>query len=84
MEMNKKGIKKSEGFFSLNALLSQKKGFEEQGTEFNVKMIVAIIFFIVVVALVAALLWWKLSPQQAAGPASSFGTYIWDILGGGK
>jgi hypothetical protein len=61
-----------------------KKGFEEQGTEFNVKTIATIIFFIVVLALVAALLWWRLSPQQSAGASTSFGKYVWDILGGGK
>lgn len=61
-----------------------KKGFEEEGTKFNMAMVVGIIFFITALVVAALLLWPKLAPQKSAEASVSFGTYVWDMLMGGK
>lgn len=83
--MNKKSLgERLEGFFSLKALLSQRKGFEEEGMQFNVKQIGIIILFLVVLGVVMVLLFPKLTAQKSSEAATGFGKYIWDILMGGK
>jgi hypothetical protein len=60
-----------------------KKGFEESGIKFNIKNVSLIILFIVVLAVMMVLLWPRLSAQQHAEASTSFGKYIWDLLGAG-
>jgi hypothetical protein len=63
--------------------MMNKKGFQEEGMKFNVKMVSIIIFFIVVLAIVMIIVFPKLTAQQSADTSTSFGKYIWDILTGG-
>jgi len=83
--MNKKGlVHKIKRFFSLKALLSQRKGFEEEGMHFNINQIVLVILFLVVLAVVMILIFPKLTAQKSSEASTNFGKYLWDLLVGGK
>lgn len=64
--------------------MMNKKGFEEEGMQFNVKQIGIIILFLVVLGVVMVLLFPKLTAQKSSEATTSFGKYIWDILMGGR
>jgi competence protein ComGC len=60
-----------------------KKGFEEEGTKFNLKNLAVLILFLVVLAVLVILLIPRLTAQSAGETTAGFGKSIYDMLTGG-